>query len=58
MLHLRVFEVRYLDMVRRCIADGTGFGVALLSGNEVRSPEGLETLAPVGTMARIESWTR
>ena len=57
MLHLRVFEVRYLDMVRRCIADGTGFGVvALLSGNEVRSPEGLETLAPVGTMARIESW--
>jgi hypothetical protein len=56
-LHLRVFEVRYLDMVRRCIADGTGFGVvALLSGNEVRSPEGQETLAPVGTMARIESW--
>ena len=52
-----MFEVRYLDMVRRCIADGTGFGVvALLSGNEVRSPEGLETLAPVGTMARIESW--
>ena len=58
-LHLRVFEVRYLDMVRRCIADGTGFGVvALLSGNEVRSPEGLETLAPVGTMARIDPGTR
>ena len=21
-LHLRIFEVRYLDMIRRCIADG------------------------------------
>ncbi len=24
-LHLRIFEVRYLDMIRRCIADGTEF---------------------------------
>ena len=48
-LHLRIFEVRYLDMIRRCIADGSEFGVvALLAGNEVRSPEGHETLAGVG----------
>ena len=53
----RIFEVRYLDMIRRCIADGSEFGVVgLLSGNEVRTPEGVETLAPVGTMARIDAW--
>ncbi|MBD9474002.1 LON peptidase substrate-binding domain-containing protein [Achromobacter sp. ACM01] len=56
-LHLRIFEVRYLDMIRRCIADGSEFGVVgLLSGQEVRTPEGTETLAPVGTMARIDAW--
>ena len=45
-LHLRIFEVRYLDMIRRCIADGSEFGVVgLLSGQEVRTPEGVETLA-------------
>ncbi len=56
-LHLRIFEVRYLDMIRRCIADGTEFGVvALLAGNEVRSPEGQEVLADVGTLARIDAW--
>ncbi|MDX3893391.1 LON peptidase substrate-binding domain-containing protein [Pusillimonas sp.] len=56
-LHLRVFEVRYLDMIRRCIADGSEFGVVgLLEGREVRSPESVETLATAGTMARIDTW--
>lgn len=55
-LDLRIFEVRYLDMIRRCIAEGTEFGVVgLLKGHEVRSPEGVETLASAGTLARIES---
>lgn len=56
-IHLRIFEVRYLDMIRRCIADSTEFGVVgLLAGNEVRTPEGVETLSPVGTMARVDTW--
>ncbi|MFD4836961.1 LON peptidase substrate-binding domain-containing protein [Achromobacter sp. NPDC058515] len=56
-VHLRIFEVRYLDMIRRCIAQGSEFGVVgLLAGNEVRSPEGTETLSPVGTMARVDTW--
>jgi len=56
-LHLRVFEVRYLDMIRRCIADGSEFGVVgLLEGREVRSPESVETLATAGTLARIDAW--
>jgi Lon protease-like protein len=56
-LTLRVFEVRYLDLVKKCIADGTQFGVvALLSGDEVRTPEGKEVLASVGTMAQVVEW--
>lgn len=56
-LRLRIFEIRYLDMIRRCVADGTEFGVVvLLEGSEVRTPEGGEKLASVGTMARIEHW--
>lgn len=56
-LRLRIFEVRYLDMVRRCIADGTEFGVVvLLAGSEVRTPQGGEALAQAGAMARIVQW--
>jgi len=54
-LSLQVFEVRYLDMVKKCIANQSEFGVViLLSGREVRTPEGTETLAGVGTLARID----
>lgn len=54
-LTLQVFEVRYLDMVRKCLESQSEFGVViLLSGREVRTPEGQETLAEVGTMARID----
>lgn len=57
-LSLRVFEVRYLDMIKRCIADGSPFGVvALLQGSEVRTPEGQEELADYGSLARIEKST-
>ncbi|MFM6986823.1 MAG: LON peptidase substrate-binding domain-containing protein [Hydrogenophaga sp.] len=59
---LRIFEVRYLDMIRRCHAAGAPFGVVCLSeGSEVRradpgSADGFasETLFDVGTIARIE----
>lgn len=56
-LHLRIFEVRYLDMIRRCIEDGNEFGVVgLIEGREVRSPQGVEKLSNAGTMARIDAW--
>ena len=55
-LALRVFEVRYLDMVRKCQAAGAPFGVvALAQGHEVRragAPP--EQLHDVGTLAVIE----
>ncbi|MEJ7930768.1 LON peptidase substrate-binding domain-containing protein [Ramlibacter sp. AN1015] len=56
-LPLRVFEVRYLDMVNRCHKAGAPFGVVSLThGHEVRQPGAeQEGFAPVGTLATIES---
>ena len=59
---LRIFEVRYLDMIKRCHAAGAPFGVVCLSaGSEVRridpsTPDGVahEAFFEVGTVARIE----
>ncbi len=62
---LRIFEVRYLDMINRCHKAGAPFGVICLSeGSEVRridpkaEPDGdtfaREVFFPVGTLARIE----
>lgn len=57
-LPLQVFEVRYLDLIKRCIARGEEFGVvSLLDGSEVRLPDKQETLSTAGTMARIIDWT-
>lgn len=50
-LALRVFETRYIDMVRDCLRTGTGFGVCLIrSGNEVGE---LAMPYDVGTSAQI-----
>ena len=54
-LPLRVFEVRYLDMVRKCHQAGAPFGVvALTSGEEVRRP-GMadESFYAAGTLAQV-----
>jgi Lon protease-like protein len=56
-LPLRIFEVRYLDMIGRCHKAGAPFGVvSLTQGHEVRHPGGSpEAFAGVGTLAVIES---
>jgi len=57
-LPLQIFEVRYLDMISRCIADGTPFGVVLLTqGGEVRTPEGREKFVQSGTLASVQEST-
>jgi Lon protease-like protein len=57
-LPLQVFEVRYLDMAKKCIDTNAPFGiVSLLQGTEVRKPEQSEALAPVGTMVHIANWS-
>jgi Lon protease-like protein len=53
-LPLRIFEQRYLSMIRECARNDTGFGVCLIG-------EGEEAIAPVkpvriGTLARIIDW--
>lgn len=63
LLPLRIFEVRYLDMVRKCHRHGAPFGVvALTQGSEVQRPSGAgpqgdafanEAFAAVGTLASI-----
>ena len=54
LLSLRIFEVRYLDMINKCRKAGAPFGVvSLTEGNEVRQPGVQEAFAPVGTLATI-----
>ena len=55
-LPLRVFEPRYLDMIKRCLREERGFGVVLIrSGSEVRGAD--TSTQPrtftIGTVARI-----
>jgi len=55
-LPLRIFEARYIDLVRRCLRDETGFGVVLIR-------EGVEAGGPadtfdVGTYARIVDFSQ
>ncbi len=66
---LRIFEVRYLDMISRCHKAGAPFGIVCLSkGSEVRRidpaapPSGdafaREVFFPIGTLAHIERLER
>ncbi len=49
-LPLRIFETRYVDMVRRCMREDQRFGVALIrEGSEVGPADTFD----IGTMAKI-----
>ena len=53
-LSLRIFEPRYLDLVRDCSRTGSGFGVCLiLEGREAGEPA---VPAAIGTLARINDF--
>jgi uncharacterized protein len=57
LMALRVFEVRYLDMIAKCRKAGAPFGVvSLTQGNEVRQPGVQEAFSRVGTIATIEDY--
>lgn len=50
-LPLRIFEPRYVDMIRKCMREGEPFGVLLIrTGQEVGE---VSSAADVGTSARI-----
>jgi len=71
LLPLRIFEVRYLDLIGRCQKEGAPFGVVCLTrGQEVRQPRRRplqepgaaafepEAFHPVGTLAHITAFER
>lgn len=54
LLPLRIFEVRYLDMIGKCHRAGAPFGVvSLTQGGEVRTPGSQEAFSTIGTLATI-----
>jgi Lon protease-like protein len=56
LLPLRIFEPRYLDMVSRCMREGTDFGVVLITSGEESGA--VAELAPVGTGARVVDFSQ
>ena len=55
-LYLRIFEPRYLDLVRECTRNDSAFGVCLiLAGHETGEPA---VPAAIGTLARISDFHR
>ncbi len=57
LLSLRIFEVRYLDMIAKCRKAGAPFGiVSLTQGSEVRQPGSHEAFSQVGTLATIHEF--
>jgi len=55
-LPLRIFEARYIDLVRRCLRDDSGFGVVLI--REGVEAGGLADTFDVGTYARIVDFSQ
>ena len=57
-LPLKVFEQRYVDMTKSCLADERPFGVVVITqGEEVAQPgAGAPSFAAIGTTARIIDW--
>ncbi|MEP7062372.1 MAG: LON peptidase substrate-binding domain-containing protein [Betaproteobacteria bacterium] len=57
LLPIKIFEQRYIDMAKACLADDKPFGVCLLTqGDEVASDGGRQDFAMIGTLARIVRW--
>ena len=50
---LRIFEPRYVDMVRDCVRDEAPFGVLLIREGQETGPASTHD---IGTLARITDW--
>jgi len=53
-MNLQVFEVRYLDMIARCMKANTPFGICLIASGEEVGKSAIPHM--VGTEARIVDW--
>jgi Lon protease-like protein len=57
MLSLQIFEVRYLDLIKRCHQQGLSFGVVWLKkGSEVKVPGEVPLLHDFGCVAHIRNF--
>lgn len=57
-MELRVFEPRYLEMVKACLRESTPFGVCLIARGREVAQSAADTAEPhrVGTLATIVDW--
>jgi len=59
---LKIFEARYLDMIKRCFREGTPFGViSIINSHSVESETGnqasvKQSFSEIGTLAVIEDF--
>jgi Lon protease-like protein len=56
-LPVKIFEQRYIEMAKQCLADEQPFGVCLLTrGEEVAASGERQEFAMIGSLARIVQW--
>jgi Lon protease-like protein len=56
---LQIFEPRYIDMVRQCLRDASGFGIVLIStGSEVMKAGEKLDVHRVGTYCSVVDWNQ
>lgn len=56
---LQIFEPRYIDMIRTCLREGSGFGIVLISvGSEVMKLGEKLDVHRVGTYSEVVDWNQ
>jgi Lon protease-like protein len=58
-ISLQIFESRYVDMVRNCLKDGSGFGIVLIeTGSEVARAGQKLDIHRTGTYSVVVDWNQ
>lgn len=58
-ISLQIFESRYVDMIRQCMKNHTGFGVVLIeTGSEVAKPGQKLDIHRIGTYSNVVDWNQ
>ncbi len=58
-ISLQIFESRYVDMIRGCLKNQSGFGVVLIEqGSEVAKPGQKLDIHRIGTYSKVVDWNQ
>lgn len=58
-ISLQIFESRYVDLIRDCLRNDTGFGVVLIEhGSEVARPGAKLDIHRTGTYCKVVDWNQ